>query len=78
MAKTVEIKRNGATAADDPACFNRLHWALEPAARAAPGDDIVFEPRARRPATTSSSRRATRSTTSSTGAPRPPRSPPAT
>jgi formamidase len=45
MAKTVEIKRNGATAADDPACFNRLHWALEPAARAAPGDDIVFETR---------------------------------
>lgn len=45
MSKTVEIKRSGATAAEDPNCFNRLHWAIEPVARAAPGDYIVYETR---------------------------------
>ena len=45
MTKTTEIKRSGATAVDDPSCFNRLHWALEPVARAAPGDYVVFETR---------------------------------
>jgi hypothetical protein len=29
MGKTIEIKRgSSATASDDPACFNRLHWAI--------------------------------------------------
>lgn len=45
MSKTIEIKRSGATAKDDPNCFNRLHWALEPVARAMPGDYIVYETR---------------------------------
>ncbi|WP_016746155.1 acetamidase/formamidase family protein [Rhizorhabdus wittichii] len=45
MANTVEIKRSGATAKDDPNCFNRLHWALEPVAHARPGDYIVYETR---------------------------------
>jgi formamidase len=42
---TIEIKRSGATAVDDPNCFNRLHWALEPVARAKAGDYIVYETR---------------------------------
>lgn len=45
MTNTVEIKRSGATAKDDPNCFNRLHWALEPVARAKPGDYIIYETR---------------------------------
>lgn len=45
MSKIIEIKRSGATAKDDPNCFNRLHWALEPVARAMPGDYIVYETR---------------------------------
>ena len=45
MSRTVEIKRSGATAKDDPNCFNRLHWALPPVAKASPGDYIVFETR---------------------------------
>lgn len=45
MTNTVEIKRSGAIAKDDPNCFNRLHWAIEPVARAKPGDYIVFETR---------------------------------
>lgn len=45
MANTVEIKRSGATAKDDPNCFNRLHWSLEPVARAKAGDYIVYETR---------------------------------
>lgn len=45
MTKTCEIRRSGATAIDDPVCFNRLHWALEPVTHAAPGDYIVFETR---------------------------------
>ncbi len=45
MPRTTVIRRSGRTAVDDPSCFNRLHWALEPVARASPGDDIVFETR---------------------------------
>ena len=45
MSRTVEIKRSGATAKDDPNCFNRLHWALPPVAKASPGDYIAFETR---------------------------------
>src|SRR5690349_1091458 len=45
MNQTVTIKRSGATAADDPNCFNRLHWALEPVAKAKVGDYLVFETR---------------------------------
>jgi formamidase len=42
---TVEVKRQGATAADDPSCFNRLHWSIPPVARAKPGDTIIIETR---------------------------------
>jgi formamidase len=45
MSRTVEIKRSGATAKDDPNCFNRLHWALPPVASASPGNYIVYETR---------------------------------
>lgn len=45
MAETITIERSGATAADDPNCFNRLHWALAPVARARTGDHIVFHTR---------------------------------
>src|SRR5215469_10091886 len=45
MSRTVEIKRSGATAKDDPNCFNRLHWALPMVAKASPGDYIVYETR---------------------------------
>jgi formamidase len=45
MARTIEIGRAGTVAADDPNCFNRLHWAIEPVARAAPGDYIVYNTR---------------------------------
>src|SRR5215469_15804142 len=45
MSRTVEIKRSGATAKDDPNCFNRLHWALPPVAKANPGDYIIYETR---------------------------------
>jgi formamidase len=45
MSRTVEIKRSGATAKNDPNCFNRLHWALPPVAKASPGDYIAFETR---------------------------------
>jgi formamidase len=45
MFKTVEIRRSGATAASDPACFNRLHWDIPAVTRAAAGDYIVFETR---------------------------------
>ncbi|MDE8652001.1 acetamidase/formamidase family protein [Novosphingobium album (ex Liu et al. 2023)] len=45
MPNTVEVKRSGETAKDDPNCFNRLHWAIEPVAHANPGDYIVYETR---------------------------------
>lgn len=45
MTNSVQVLRSGATAADDPHCFNRLHWAIEPVKRARPGDYIIFETR---------------------------------
>lgn len=45
MTNTVEVLRSGETAKDDPNCFNRLHWAIEPVAKARPGDYIVYETR---------------------------------
>lgn len=45
MVKGIEVRRSGATAADDPNCFNRLHWAIEPVARARAGEYIIFETR---------------------------------
>ncbi len=44
-AKVIRVGRTGATAAEDKNCFNRLHWSLEPVARASSGDYIVFETR---------------------------------
>jgi formamidase len=41
----VEIEKAGAHCADDPNCFNRYHFAIEPVARAKPGDHIVFHTR---------------------------------
>ena len=38
----VVVERTGAHCADDPACFNRYHPAIPPAARAKPGDYIVL------------------------------------
>ncbi len=45
VADTVVIKRSGATAKDDPSCFNRLHPKLPPVVRARPGDYVVYETR---------------------------------
>lgn len=45
MPNTVILVRSGKVAADDPNCFNRLHWAQEPVARAKPGDTIVYHTR---------------------------------
>lgn len=45
MAETVTITRSGRLAADDPNCFNRLHYALDPVATAKPGDYIVYHTR---------------------------------
>lgn len=45
MSQTVEIERSGTYAKDDPNCFNRLHWALEPVAKAKPGDTIIYNTR---------------------------------
>ncbi len=41
----VVVEKTGAHCADDPKCFNRYHPAIPPAARANPGDYIVFETR---------------------------------
>jgi formamidase len=41
----VTVAKNGAHCADDPNCFNRYHPAIQPVARANPGDVIVFETR---------------------------------
>ncbi len=41
----VELSKTGAHCADDESCFNRYHPAIEPAARANPGDHIVFHTR---------------------------------
>ncbi|MEO0410309.1 MAG: acetamidase/formamidase family protein [Pseudomonadota bacterium] len=45
MANSVLIERSGDYAADDPNCFNRLHWALEPVGKAAAGDYITYQTR---------------------------------
>jgi formamidase len=41
----VVVEKQGVHCVDDPNCFNRYHPAIEPAARAQPGDFIVFETR---------------------------------
>jgi formamidase len=41
----VVVEKQGAHCVDDPNCFNRYHPAIEPVARAQPGDFIVFETR---------------------------------
>ncbi|PWG62926.1 acetamidase/formamidase family protein [Spiribacter halobius] len=41
----VLVEKQGEHCADDPHCFNRYHPAIEPVARAAPGDYVVFETR---------------------------------
>jgi formamidase len=42
LAKTVRIPKKGAKCADDPACHNRWHPDIKPAATADPGDTVVF------------------------------------
>ncbi len=42
---TVTVAKSGAHCVDDPNCFNRYHYAIRPAARARPGQMIVFETR---------------------------------
>jgi formamidase len=42
LARTVTIPKTGAKCADDPACHNRWHPAIKPAATADPGDTVVF------------------------------------
>ena len=42
---TVVIEKSGAHCQDDPNCFNRYHPAIQPAARAKPGQQIVFATR---------------------------------
>ena len=41
----VVVEKSGDHCADDPNCFNRYHHAIEPVARAAPGDYVIFETR---------------------------------
>jgi formamidase len=41
----VVVQKNGDHCGDDPNCFNRYHPAIQQAARARPGDFIVFETR---------------------------------
>ncbi len=41
----VVVEKSGEHCPDDPNCFNRYHYAIEPVARANPGDHIVFETR---------------------------------
>jgi formamidase len=41
----VEVEKAGEHCADDPNCFNRYHPAIEPVARANPGEHIVFHTR---------------------------------
>ena len=45
MGRSLLIERRGAAASEDPNCFNRLHWALPPIARALEGDYITYETR---------------------------------
>jgi formamidase len=44
-AKTVKLGKTGPRCVDDPNCHNRWHFAIKPAAIAAPGDLAVFETR---------------------------------
>ena len=41
----VVVQKNGDHCRDDPNCFNRYHFAIEPVARAKPGDHVVFHTR---------------------------------
>ena len=41
----VEVKKRGEHCADDPNCMNRYHYAIEPIARARPGQLIRYETR---------------------------------
>jgi formamidase len=41
----VEVKKRGDHCADDPNCMNRYHYAIEPIARARPGQLIRYETR---------------------------------
>jgi len=41
----VEVKKKGPHCEQDPNCFNRLHPAIKPVARAKPGDQIVVHTR---------------------------------
>jgi formamidase len=43
--EAVVVQKSGAHCQDDPHCFNRYHSAIKPAARAKPGQLIVFETR---------------------------------
>ena len=42
---TVTVEKQGAHCVDDPNCFNRFHPAIPEAARANPGDKIIFHTR---------------------------------
>ena len=42
---TVTLAKTGQHCVDDPNCFNRYHPMIAPAARAKPGDEIVFHTR---------------------------------
>ena len=42
---TVRVAKTGDHCVDDRNCFNRYHYAIKPAARAKPGQMIVFETR---------------------------------
>ncbi len=41
----VVVERAGDHCEDDPSCFNRYHYLIEPVKRAKPGDYIIFETR---------------------------------
>ncbi|MCZ7600742.1 MAG: acetamidase/formamidase family protein [Gammaproteobacteria bacterium] len=41
----VVVAKQGSHCVDDPNCFNRYHFAIEPVATASPGQFIVFETR---------------------------------
>jgi formamidase len=43
--ETVVVAKTGDHCVDDSNCFNRYHYAIKPAARAKPGQMIVFETR---------------------------------
>ena len=43
--ETVRVAKTGDHCVDDSNCFNRYHYAIKPAARAKPGQMVVFETR---------------------------------